>query len=50
MDKSKEQYNPFDTFLFWLDLVSVDYGFTFYESLKDGMITSTPEEKHKETE
>ncbi|GHV73861.1 hypothetical protein AGMMS49940_11630 [Spirochaetia bacterium] len=58
MDKNKEHYNPFDTFLFWLDLASVDYGFTFYESLKDGsrtegkngMITSTPKEKYKEAE
>ncbi|GHU13072.1 hypothetical protein FACS1894161_2630 [Spirochaetia bacterium] len=96
MGKNKEQYNPFDTVLFWLDLVSVDswrrvhtpplgaksegmypesntskeqhtlaacggdvdYGFEFYESLKDGsrtegkngMITNTPERKHKEIE
>ncbi|GHT55015.1 hypothetical protein FACS1894109_00760 [Spirochaetia bacterium] len=58
MGKNKEQYNPFDTSLFLLDLASVDYGFEFYESLKDGsrtegkngMVTNIPEQKHKETE
>ncbi|GHV24784.1 hypothetical protein AGMMS4952_01040 [Spirochaetia bacterium] len=58
MGKNKEHYNPFDTVLFWLDLASVDFGFTFYESLNDGrrtegkngMITNAPEGKHKETE
>ncbi|GHV93465.1 hypothetical protein AGMMS50268_39680 [Spirochaetia bacterium] len=58
MGKNKEQYNPFDTVLFWLDLVSVGYDFAFYESLKDGsrtegkngMVTNIPEQKHKEIE
>jgi hypothetical protein len=48
MHKDKRYYNPFDDFLFWLDLAFIDFSFCLNEIPKNGININYPNLKHIE--
>jgi hypothetical protein len=48
--KSNEQYNPFDDFLFWLQLASMDFTFGFDGTMNTELDIPIPENKPAKTE
>jgi hypothetical protein len=46
--KPKEQHNPFDDILFWLQLASMDFIFSFEEVINTELNTSISENQSPE--